>query len=101
MLFVGRGDPPFLLAFGSGKLAHEENKVDGQMILQAATGPSSNQAIGTARLGKRIVLGGERALQAPPLPPPWKKWLLWLLLVGGVAVLAALARSLMREMNKG
>ena len=101
ILFVGRGDPPFVLAFGSGKLEHEENRADGQMIVQAAAGAASGQAIGTARLGRRIVLGGEKALQAPPLPPPWKKWLLWLILVGGVAVLAAMARSLITEMNKG
>jgi hypothetical protein len=101
ILFVGRGDPPFLLAFGSGKLAYEEKKSDNQMILQAANNASPDQAIGAARLGNRIVLGGDKALQAPPPPQPWGKWLLWLILIGGVGVLAIMARSLIKEMNKG
>ncbi|HET7923946.1 MAG TPA: DUF3999 family protein, partial [Rhodanobacteraceae bacterium] len=40
--------------------------------------------------------GGEAALKAPPRPVPWRHWLLWAILVGGAALIVALAISLLR-----
>ncbi len=99
LLFVGRGTPPFLLAFGSGKLEQQPGKVDSQMILQTIETESASGVTGVARLGKRISLGGKAALQPPPKRPPWKKWLLWAVLLLGVGGLAFMARSLVKEMK--
>ncbi|MFW2367631.1 MAG: DUF3999 domain-containing protein [Desulforhopalus sp.] len=99
LFFVGRGNPPYLLAFGSGKLTRAENKVDSQMVLQAIDKASVDQSISMARIGNRIELGGELALKPPPSRPPWKKWLLWSVLILGVGVLAFMARSLAKEMK--
>ena len=98
LLFLARGAPPFVLAFGSAKLQDQEKKEAGQMLMQAVD--NAKDAVGQARLGKRIELGGEKALQPLPAPLPWKKWMLWAILLIGVGLLAAMARSLIREMHK-
>ena len=100
LIFIARGNPPYLLAFGSGKLAQQDKNPDGGILLQAIKSESSTQMIGLAKLGKRIILGGDAALQSPVLPPPWKKWLLWAVLVLGVGLLAFMARSLTKELKK-
>lgn len=69
------------------------------MLLQAINMESSTQVIGLAKLGKRIILGGDAALESPAQPPPWKKWLLWAVLVLGVGLLAFMARSLTKELK--
>ena len=99
LLFVGRGAPPFLLAFGSGKLEQQQNKTDDGMILQAIKAEPLKQMIKKATLGNRISLGGDLALKPPPTRIAWKKWLLWMVLVLGVGLLAFMARSLIKEMN--
>ncbi|MFH0784884.1 MAG: DUF3999 domain-containing protein [Pseudomonadota bacterium] len=100
LVFVGRGAPPFLLAFGSAKLEHQGKVAENGMILQTIGITQINQKVGAARLGKRIELGGDKALQPLPPPQPWKKWLLWAILVLGVSLMATMARSLIKEMNK-
>ena len=101
LVFVARGEPPFLLAFGSAKLEHQEGKTDSDMILQAVSAVAKNQAVDAARLGQRIELGGTKALQPLPQAPPLKKWLLWAILILGVGLLAGMARSLIKEMHAG
>ncbi|MCP4338202.1 MAG: DUF3999 domain-containing protein [Desulfobulbaceae bacterium] len=99
LFFVGRGTPPYILAFGSGKLAQLETNPHDGMLLQAINMESSAQVIGFAKVGKRITLGGQLALQIPAKPTPWKKWLLWTVLVLGVGLLAFMTRSLTKEMK--
>jgi Protein of unknown function (DUF3999) len=99
LLFIARGAPPYLLAFGSSKLAHQERRTDSDMVLQAAGTAQQKQPVGSARLGKRIELAGDNALKPLPTPPPWKKWLLWAILLLGVGLLAGMARSLLKEMK--
>ncbi len=99
LLFIGRGTPPYLLAFGSGKLAQQEKDPDSGLLLQAIQRDVAKQAISPARIGKKIVLSGTSALQKPAQPTPWEKWLLWFVLVLGVGLLAYMARSLIKEMK--
>ena len=100
LFFIGRGTSPYILAFGSGKHAQlEKNRPDG-ILLQAISMDSSAQVIGLAKVGKRITLGGQLALQIPAKPTPWKKWLLWTVLFLGVGVLAFMARTLTKEIKK-
>lgn len=100
LIFLARGTPPFLFAFGSGRIGPEQRKGSGNMIRRALASMGTGQAIDGAILGKRIHLGGDKALTAPQLAPPWKTWLLWLVLVLGVLFLAWMAKSLLREMKK-
>ncbi len=99
LLFIGRGTPPYLLAFGSGKLAHTETHHDNGMILQAIRMNSSTQVVRPVKLGKRVRLGGESALQSPAAPLPWAKILLWTVLLLGVGLLAFMVRCLTKEMK--
>ncbi|TKB28021.1 DUF3999 domain-containing protein [Desulfopila sp. IMCC35006] len=99
LFFIGRGTPPYLLAFGSGTLAQQGKNPDAGMLLPTIPRNSANQAISRALIGKRVVLSGALALQNPAQPLPWKKWLLWSVLVLGVGLLAFMARSLIKEMK--
>jgi hypothetical protein len=99
LLFVGRGAPPYLLAFGSGKLAQEDKQTEDGMLLEAVRMKSHDQAIGVAMLGEKVDLAGELALKSPGKPLPWKKLLLWAVLLSGVVLLAFMARSLIKEMK--
>lgn len=99
LLFIGRGTPPYLLAFGSGKFAQQGNNLGDGMLLQAIARDSAKQSISPATIGKKILLSGELALQDPAQPTPWEKWLLWAVLVLGVGLLAFMARSLIKEMK--
>lgn len=99
LYFVGRGSPPYLLAFGSGKLQSADNSAESKLVLLAMETAAIDQSTFKAGIGKRTELGGEQALEPPPRRPPWKKWLLWTVLVSGVGVLAVMARSLVKEMR--
>lgn len=99
LLFVGRGAPPYLLAFGSGKLAQEDKKTEDAMLLDAIRVKSHDQAIGVAMLGEKVDLAGDLALKSPAESLPWKKLLLWAVLLSGVVLLAFMARSLIKEMK--
>ena len=99
LVFIGRGAPPYLLAFGSGKIAQQDKTNNSGMLLQTIPMDSPTQAIGLAQIGTKIELGGELALQPPAQPTPWKRWLLWAVLVLGVGLLAFMARSLIKEMK--
>ncbi len=98
MLFVARGSTPFLLAYGNGKM---QTSVDTKRTtaLQSLAEKDEQSLDREAGIGKQIILGGEKML-ALPAPNPWMKRILWLVLVGGVAVLAAMAWSLTRKMNR-
>lgn len=100
LVFIGRGTPPYLLAYGSGKLAQQDKEATVGLLLQTMQQQSPAQVTGKARLGKKIVLSGEPALQSPAQPRPWKKWLLWTVLLLGVGLLALMVRSLTKEMKR-
>lgn len=99
LLFIARGNPPFLLAFASERLPKSDGRQDGGLVLAALDSTESRAKISQAVTGRRIELGGEQALRPQPLPPPWKTWVLWGVLLLGVAMLALMARGLLREMG--
>ena len=99
LLFIARGSAPYMLAFGSGQLFNEPGKSSSDMILPALKKEKSHQLITPALIGKQLRMGGDKALQVPSPPKPWKKWILWSVLCIGVAVLAWMARSLYCQMN--
>lgn len=103
LVFVGRGSPPFLLAYGSGKPVAELKQYTTDIASVAGKQGDvmyDSALVRRAKVGERVVLGGNAALVPPPVPMPWRTWLLWLILLGGVAILVIMSRSLMREMRK-
>lgn len=98
LLFVARGSSPFLLAYGNGKMLNSADRKKSSTLKSLADNDEQN-LIRKAEIGQQITLGGEKMLTIPA-PDPWKKRVLWLVLVGGVAILAAMAWSLTRKMNR-
>lgn len=98
LLFLGRGQGPYTLAFGSGRSSNAVGAQDA-LIRTALQQPGSETRIQQIEPGPIHALGGEQALQPPPATIPWQRILLWLVLVAGVALLALMARSMYREMS--
>ncbi|MBU0728950.1 MAG: DUF3999 domain-containing protein [Proteobacteria bacterium] len=98
LLFIARGAPPFMVAYGSGKLTHDTEAGSSTMILQALK--KSKSITSSVQIGKRMRLGGEGVLEIPPPPKPWKKWILWGVLVSGVLIMIRMVWSLQKQMAK-
>lgn len=100
LLFVARGGPPYLLAFGSERVVATTTGQSAGLVLEAIDSTDASGQVFAAQLGRRIELGGEQVLQPPPPSRPWRTWLLWAVLLLGVAMLALMARGLLRELNE-
>ena len=97
--FSAGGEPPYLLAVGSVRAGPVDPALERgfRSLLDALAAG----AVGRARLGAAVPLGGQAALvrPEPPRPRPWRTWILWAVLVLGVLAVAAMVRSLVREMR--
>lgn len=100
LLFVARGGPSYLLAFGSERMVATPAGQSAGLVLEAIDSTDASGRVFAAQLGRRIELGGEQVLQPPPPARPWKTWLLWAVLLLGVVMLALMARGLLREINE-
>ncbi|MFH1215023.1 MAG: DUF3999 family protein [Pseudomonadota bacterium] len=100
LYFLSQGDEPYILAFGSGRMAsatrNSENGLDENVLKDIE---KQQVIIQEARIGREIELGGPDMLIPLPPPPPWKKWLLWGIMIGGVMMIGAMAYSLYRQMR--
>ena len=97
IIFLARGSGPYQLAYGSTLANNAEQPV--AELLRTLDRGDFKLTPAVARLGERVVLGGESRLRPGPAPFPWRKILLWAVLVGGVALLAAMTMGLVRQMN--
>lgn len=100
LIFLAQGEPPFLLAYGSGRVAASSVQAASVNLTTAIPDISLEQVKGTVHLGKKVTLGGEYALHPPAVGRPWKKWLLWGVLLIGVAILAFMVRRLVGEIQQ-
>lgn len=101
LYFLARGTPPYVLAFGSGKLEQQESRIQNDMLLKVMNKKELDKFVKEAVLGEQFELGGEKALQPPAVPLPWKTILLWGVLILGVVVMAFMAVNLVQEFKKG
>lgn len=98
-VFLAEGSGPYRLVAGSARAHRGDYPIDTALAQLRATLGSDWQPPLT-RLGARELLQGEQALTIAPAAPPatdWRTWLLWGVLVGAVAVVGALALSLLRK----
>ena len=95
MVFLAEGSAPYALLAGSGRAARAEAALP-QLVdaLRQQRGPDWQPAV--AKLGEGAVLAGDAALAPAPGEHDWKSWLLWVLLVGGAALVAWFAISLLK-----
>jgi len=98
LLFLGRGTGPYTLAVGSAKAAAAETAPN-TLVLAALRDAKAEPHIQRVTPGPLLTLGGDQALR-PGLPPvSWQKVLLWAVLIAGVALLALMTRTILREMR--
>lgn len=95
LVFVARGEPPFQLAYGSTAAAARALSIE---TIVPGWRPDAPLAAARARSGAQRQLAGARALREEL---DYKTWLLWGVLGLGVAILAAMAWQLTRQMRTG
>ncbi|RJP93838.1 MAG: DUF3999 domain-containing protein [Desulfobacteraceae bacterium] len=100
LLFVARGNGPFMLAYGSARLGDADLDSSRSGLLYQVVGANEEALLKEAVLLPKITLGGTDLLTPEPPPLPWRKWLLWGVLVFGVGIIARMAFSLGKGMNK-
>lgn len=96
VVFLTRGAPPFTLAFGQ-RDARPAQLPLASLIPGYETGMEAT--LPQAKAGAPRALGGRDAPapgQEDQPPPDWKRWLLWGVLLGGVGLLALMARQLLQ-----
>jgi hypothetical protein len=95
LVFLAEGKGPYTLAAGSAQARHAEYPIEAALAsLRSTLGKDWQPPLAT--LGDARASGGDAALHAPPPPLPWRRWVLWAILVGGAALIAGLALSLLR-----
>lgn len=97
LLFLARGEGPFLLAFGAAAAGPADRPVD-ELVRALGGGSDGRDFAAEAEIGEAVTLGGPDAL-APP--PSFRRWLLWSVLVSGVGLVAVMAWRLWRQMDGG
>lgn len=98
VVFLGRGPGPYTLAFGSARLEQAPPRGD-NLVLAALQATRSESLVQRIEPGPVQTLAGEKVRQPQLLTVSWKKILLWAILLAGVALLAAMARTVYREMQ--
>jgi len=100
ILFVARGEGPFVLAFGSAKVASAALSVATLVPGYRDDKPleAAHATLGTARAQRRAPSAWPEWLELEP--GDWKKLALWSVLVIGVALLAWMAWRLSAQMGK-
>lgn len=97
LVFLARGERPFTLAYGNRAATPAQLPL---ASLMPGYREAAEAGLPLATAGKALALGGHNA----PAPgqedkpgPDWRRFLLWGVLLAGVAVLAWMARGLLRQ----
>ena len=96
--FLAQGAGPFTVAFGSRR-AEAAPAQQCDSLLEGMGQRDRAQLIGEASLRPSQVLGGDAAFKPLPKKTPVRLFLLWGVLVVGVALLVAMALSLLKRLN--
>lgn len=97
--FLAQGAGPFTVAFGSRRAEPARPaRCDG--LLADVSGADRQRMVEAGYVGALLSLGGEQALQPLPKKTPVKVVVLWGVLVVGVALLVAMALSLLQRVRK-
>jgi hypothetical protein len=96
LLFVPRGQGPYLLAYGSHHL-HPAPFDAERLTAFLSSEQRARLPLASAHGLSVRTLGGEAARTAPKAPLPMRTWLLWAVLVAGAALLIGLSLRLLRK----
>ena len=97
LLFVARGEGPFLIAYGNAGRRSVNHRVD-DLLARFSNSRREQTVFPRATVGSQIVLGGEGKLKTSPVD--LRKSLLWGVLVLAVLVLAWMALHLFRQISR-
>lgn len=98
LVFVARGEAPFVLAYGRVGIGAVDFGVD--ELLRRSKGENAERVeIRPGVLGAAVALRGEAARSVPWYRGDWKQWLLWTVLVLGVGALAYVAMRLSKQIG--
>ncbi|HER63168.1 MAG TPA: DUF3999 domain-containing protein [Desulfobacteraceae bacterium] len=99
LIFVAQGQPPYLMAFGSGTVETISFPVNA--LLNEIRQQHDDSLLTGAEVSRSYALGGPAALQPAAESLPWKQIILWLVLIGVVVLLASMAYRLYLQMQQG
>ena len=97
--FLAQGDGPFTVAFGS-RQADAVHPVACDGLLADVSTADRDKMIETGVVSAVQTLGGEAALKPAPKKTSFKVVVLWAVLLVGVALLVAMALSLLKRVRK-
>jgi len=97
LLFVARGEGPFLLAYGNAQRRFGDTRTD-DLLAGLSDKRQGMVSAKPAGFGPQIVLGGESRLKDLPVVD-MRKYVLWAVLVLAVAILAWMSLRLYRQMT--
>ena len=107
LVFAARGEPPYQLAYGKRGAEPTHHAIDtlipgyresgGTAVRAATAGAPHAVKIPSAGTLAQQELGGKARLEQEI---DWKRWSLWGALIAGVLVLGAMARRLMRQLDR-
>ncbi len=94
--FAARGEAPFTLAYGSGRMG----PVSGHALLSGFDAVRQERLISDQiRIIGQVELAGPAAL-SKTIEPDWKRWILWGVLVSGAILLGWMAWATLRQMRR-
>jgi uncharacterized protein DUF3999 len=96
LYFLGRGDAPFILAFGNANV--KDTTQVSPKLLNIINKKNNGDMIVPAMAGQEILLKGDAALIVEK-QLPWQRILLWVILVAGVIVIATMVFRLIKQMD--
>jgi hypothetical protein len=96
--FLAQGPGPYTLAYGSRRVEATATQQCGSLLAGVGT-KDLDQLIGEASVQPAQVLAGEAAFKPLPKKTPVRLFVLWGSLILGVALLVAMALSLLKRVN--
>jgi hypothetical protein len=95
VVFVARGEPPFEIAYGSGRVGPPHRSNESLRVLTSSEDERLLPATDVV-LSEPRTLAGESAL-AEPLIPDWRRFVLWSVLGAAALALLLTARAALRD----
>lgn len=97
LYFLARGQGPFTLAYGNGRIDPPGKPID--ILMNVLTEDQEKNLVGKAELGVEVSLMGDDALKSE-FVIPWRRILLWGVLIFGVLVLGIMVIRLNKQMTR-
>jgi len=97
LVFLARGDGPFLLAYGSAKVGPANFPLN-QLLQKTAAAVGSEQEPAMIEPSPQQILGGPDRMRILTTWH-WKTWLLWTVLLTGVALVGLMSLRLYRQLQ--